>query len=156
MPVAWYHDAESGPGRDTRRSCGAAVPIDEEIEGSAAPPKARAVKSDDLRAPADPDGTGKSLPLLVRSVRPIGGPLCGIVAAPVPAGLHDRERGYLDPTLTASWWRPFFRRRARTFRPDLVAIRARKPCLFRRLRFRGRYVGFMVSCPDSVQRFDGG
>ena len=44
---------------------------------------------------------------------------------------------------TVSCLRPFFRRRDRTARPQRVAIRARKPCLLIRRRFRGLYDGFM-------------
>lgn len=53
-------------------------------------------------------------------------------------------RAYLDPTRTTSSERPRRRRRFNVLRPAFVAMRARKPCLLRRLRFRGLYVGFMV------------
>jgi hypothetical protein len=43
----------------------------------------------------------------------------------------------------ASRFRPFFRRRDSTARPQRVAIRARNPCLLIRRLFRGRYDGFM-------------
>src|SRR5262249_14714602 len=39
---------------------------------------------------------------------------------------------------TVRRFRPFFRRRDSTARPQRVAIRARKPCLFRRRLLRGR------------------
>ncbi len=48
-----------------------------------------------------------------------------------------------EGTFTVRRLRPFFRRRDNTSRPHRSAIRARKPCLFRRLRLRGRYVGCM-------------
>lgn len=51
---------------------------------------------------------------------------------------------YLEPTLTTSRRRPFWRRRFRVFRPPLVCMRARNPCLFFRFRFRGLYVGIMI------------
>ena len=51
----------------------------------------------------------------------------------------------LDGVETVSRFRPFFRRRESTSRPQRVAIRARKPCLLIRRRFRGLYDGFM--CP---------
>jgi len=47
----------------------------------------------------------------------------------------------LDGILTTRRLRPFFRRRERVARPQTVFMRARKPCLFMRRRFRGRYVG---------------
>lgn len=60
----------------------------------------------------------------------------------------DQQEGpYLEPTLTTSRRRPFWRRRFRVFRPPLVCMRARNPCLFFRFRFRGLYVGIMISHP---------
>jgi hypothetical protein len=42
-----------------------------------------------------------------------------------------------------SRFRPFFRLRESTARPQRVAIRARNPCLLMRRLFRGRYDGFI-------------
>jgi hypothetical protein len=44
---------------------------------------------------------------------------------------------------TVSRFRPFFRLRDSTARPQRVAIRARNPCLLMRRLFRGRYDGFI-------------
>jgi hypothetical protein len=43
-----------------------------------------------------------------------------------------------DGSETVSRFRPFFRRRDRTARPQRVAMRARKPCLLIRRLLRGR------------------
>jgi hypothetical protein len=43
-----------------------------------------------------------------------------------------------------SRFRPFFRRRERTARPQRVAMRARNPCLLIRRLLRGRYDGFIL------------
>jgi hypothetical protein len=55
--------------------------------------------------------------------------------------------GYFEPTVTTSRRRPCRRRRLRVSRPPLVRMRARKPCLFFRFRFRGLYVGIMGNHP---------
>lgn len=47
-----------------------------------------------------------------------------------------------DGSCTVRRLRPFLRRRASVARPHLSFMRARKPCLLMRRRFRGRYVGF--------------
>ena len=57
----------------------------------------------------------------------------------------ERYRPFLDPIRTTSAARPRRRRRLSVARPALVLMRARKPCLLIRFRFRGLYVGFMVS-----------
>ncbi len=56
----------------------------------------------------------------------------------------DSIGSYFDPILTVRLRRPLCLRRFRAFRPPFVFIRARKPCLFSRFRFRGLYVGFMI------------
>ncbi len=56
---------------------------------------------------------------------------------------------YFAGTVTASRLRPLRRRRLNRLRPDLVFIRARKPCTRSRFRFRGLYVGFTGSSPRS-------
>lgn len=56
-----------------------------------------------------------------------------------------QEPPCFDGRETVSRFRPFLRRRESTSRPQRVAIRARKPCLLIRRRFRGLYDGFM--CP---------
>jgi hypothetical protein len=50
---------------------------------------------------------------------------------------------------TVSRFRPFFRRRESTARPQREAMRARNPCLLIRRLLRGRYDGFMKSCLQS-------
>lgn len=52
-----------------------------------------------------------------------------------------------DPIFTVSFLRPLRRRRFRVLRPPFDFMRARKPCLFFRFRFRGLYVGFMATTP---------
>ncbi len=54
-----------------------------------------------------------------------------------------QEPPCFDGSDTVSRFRPFFRRRERTARPQRVAIRARNPCLLIRRLFRGRYDGFI-------------
>jgi hypothetical protein len=54
-----------------------------------------------------------------------------------------QEPPCFDGSETVSRFRPFFRRRERTARPQRVAIRARNPCLVIRRLFRGRYDGFI-------------
>lgn len=61
--------------------------------------------------------------------------------------VRQNQRPYLEPTLTTSRRRPFWRRRFRVLRPPFVFIRARNPCLFFLFRFRGLYVGIMISHP---------
>ena len=61
---------------------------------------------------------------------------------PTPWQRLGRQRPpCFDGSKTASFFRPFLRRRFKTSRPQRVFIRARKPCLFSRRLFRGRYVG---------------
>ncbi len=59
----------------------------------------------------------------------------GLSWKPIPA---SRWPFYFLGVVAARRLRPLRRRRARILRPDLVLWRARKPCLRRRLRFRGR------------------
>jgi hypothetical protein len=61
-----------------------------------------------------------------------------------------RNRRYFPPIVTTKRARPRLRRRFSTFRPALVFMRERKPCLFTRLRFRGRYVGIMMNSPTHL------
>src|SRR5690606_38593368 len=56
-------------------------------------------------------------------------------------GRAHRSAGYFLPIVTTRRLRPLRRRLLRIFRPAFVAIRARNPCLFLRLRLCGRYVG---------------
>ena len=58
---------------------------------------------------------------------------------------------YLEPMLTTNCRRPLWRRRLRVFRPPLVCMRARNPCLFFLFRFRGLYVGIMASHPPDTR-----
>jgi len=53
----------------------------------------------------------------------------------------------LDPIRTVSARRPRRRRRFSVARPAFVLMRERNPCLLRRLRFRGLYVGFILPVP---------
>jgi len=53
------------------------------------------------------------------------------------------QRAYFDPTETTRTRRPLRRLRFKILRPALARIRARKPCLLSRFRFRGLYVGFI-------------
>jgi hypothetical protein len=52
---------------------------------------------------------------------------------------------YLEGNWTVSRLRPFFRRRLKTSRPHLVAIRNLKPCVRIRRLLRGRYVGLPIT-----------
>ena len=52
---------------------------------------------------------------------------------------------YLEGNWTVSRLRPFFRRRLKTSRPHLVAIRNLKPCVRIRRLLRGRYVGLPIN-----------
>jgi hypothetical protein len=65
-----------------------------------------------------------------------------------PMGSREARRWRQEPPCfdgsdTVSRFRPFFRRRESTARPQRVAIRARNPCLLMRRLFRGRYDGFI-------------
>jgi len=59
------------------------------------------------------------------------------VGASAESGRDPYEAAYLDGTLTVSRFRPFFRRRLNTSRPQRVDIRARNPCLRTRRLLRG-------------------
>ena len=54
-----------------------------------------------------------------------------------------QEPPCFDGSETVSRFRPFFRLRDSTARPQRLAIRARNPCLLMRRLFRGRYDGFI-------------
>ena len=54
-----------------------------------------------------------------------------------------QARPCFDGMETVNRFRPFFRRRDRTSRPQRSAIRARNPCLAMRFLLRGRYVGII-------------
>jgi len=65
-----------------------------------------------------------------------------------PMGSRQARRWRQEPPCfegkeTVSRFRPFFRLRDNTARPQRVAIRARNPCLLIRRLFRGRYDGFI-------------
>jgi hypothetical protein len=66
---------------------------------------------------------------------------------PVAAAPRPQEPPCFDGSETVSRFRPFFRLRDSTARPQRVAIRARNPCLLMRRLFRGRYDGFMALPP---------
>jgi hypothetical protein len=80
---------------------------------------------------------------------PSGEDPADVISANQPVVPREPLRRQLPPCFvgvrTVSCLRPFFRRRARTSRPQRVAIRARNPCRLIRFRFRGRYVGCMTS-----------
>lgn len=63
---------------------------------------------------------------------------------------------YFPPILTTSRARPRLRRRLSVFRPPLVFMRARNPCLFFLLRLRGLYVGFITASPSHVYNVSNG
>src|SRR3954452_16746002 len=74
-----------------------------------------------------------------------------------PMGPRQARRWRQDPPCfegsdTVSCFRPFFRRRDRTARPQRVAMRARNPCLVIRRLFRGRYDGFIGGILQSEPR----
>ena len=72
-------------------------------------------------------------------IRTAGGYLVSVRAAPgCSADVPSPSIRYFEPILTVSRARPFLRRALITFRPLLVFMRARNPCLFTRLRLRGR------------------
>jgi hypothetical protein len=54
-----------------------------------------------------------------------------------------QEPPCLEGSDTVSRFRPFFRLRDSTARPQRVAMRARKPCLLMRRLLRGLYDGFI-------------
>jgi hypothetical protein len=69
-----------------------------------------------------------------------------------PMGPRQPRRWRQEPPCfegreTVRRFRPFFRRRDSTARPQRVAIRARNPCLLMRRLFRGRYDGFILGLP---------
>src|ERR1700674_3423352 len=65
------------------------------------------------------------------------------------AGCGESRGSYAAADLEGNWTvsrlRPFFRRRLRTSRPHLVAIRNLKPCVRMRRLLRGRYVGLPIT-----------
>lgn len=58
---------------------------------------------------------------------------------------NDHAAAYFEGSFTTRRFRPFFRRRLSTSRPQRVSIRARNPCFRMRRLFRGRYVGLPIS-----------
>ena len=81
--------------------------------------------------------TQRQAPADVRAPGEPSGPLQVLASRQEPPCFDGRE--------TVNRFRPFLRRRDSTSRPQRVAMRARKPCLLIRRRFRGLYDGFM--CP---------
>jgi hypothetical protein len=69
------------------------------------------------------------------------------MAARIPLTLRQ-DPPCLLPIETVSRFRPFFRRRESTARPQRVAIRARNPWVLIRRLFRGRYVGCIQSSSE--------
>ena len=98
-------------------------------------------ESSDLCALPDPTGPRKPESLWHPSLAPTPR-LASRRATPGPPVMH-RRGNYLEPMVTERVFRPRRRRRLRVLRPPRVFMRARNPCLLLRLRFRGRYVGFI-------------
>jgi hypothetical protein len=63
---------------------------------------------------------------------------CRVQPARAGEALSRQRPPCFEGVLTVRRLRPFFRRLDNVSRPHRSAIRARKPCLFRRLRLRGR------------------
>ena len=65
------------------------------------------------------------------------------------AGREESRRPYMPAYLEGNWTvsrlRPFLRRRLKTSRPHLVAIRNLNPCVRIRRLLRGRYVGLPIT-----------
>jgi|GEM_PF-3454231 len=98
------------------------------------------------------EATGKQMPGL-RDTRFAS---ASLHVVPTPGRLRssaascEESRGsyapaYLEGNWTVSRLRPFLRRRLRTSRPHLVAIRNLKPCVRIRRLLRGRYVGLPIT-----------
>jgi hypothetical protein len=74
-----------------------------------------------------------------------------VIAAGQPVASRKNRAGgysppaYFDGSRTVRRFRPFFRRRLKTSRPQRVDMRVRKPCVRIRRLFRGRYVGFPMA-----------
>ena len=86
--------------------------------------------------------------VLEAAAAPMGEAAANIRRAGEPMGSRQARRCRQEPPCfegseTVSRFRPFFRRRDSTARPQRVAIRARNPCLLIRRLFRGRYDGFI-------------
>ncbi len=92
----------------------------------------------------DPDQVekrGPAAPTLGQAPPDVG---CSRQPARPRETLFGRQaRPCFDGIETVRRFRPFFRRRDRTSRPQRSAIRARKPCLAIRFLLRGRYVGII-------------
>ncbi len=99
------------------------------------------------------EATGKQTPEL-RDTRFAS---ASLHVVPVPgrplssAAIHEESQrpytpAYFEGSWTVSRFRPFLRRRLRTSRPHLVAIRNLKPCVRMRRLLRGRYVGLPIQC----------
>lgn len=86
--------------------------------------------------------------VLETAAAPMGEAAANIRRAGEPMSSRQARRCRQEPPCfegseTVSRFRPFFRRRDSTARPQRVAIRARNPCLLMRRLFRGRYDGFI-------------
>jgi len=86
--------------------------------------------------------------VLAAAAAAMGEAAANVGRAREPVGPREARRWRQEPPCfdgsdTVSRFRPFFRRRERTARPQRVAIRARNPCLLIRRLFRGRYDGFI-------------
>jgi hypothetical protein len=105
-------------------------------------------------------GSGRGLGRQYERAKPRGDPVAGIEhpleLSPTPHALglpervrrHGASRADYDGEETVSRLRPLARRRFNTNRPFFVAIRVRKPCVFRRRRRVGWNVRFMMRNPS--------
>ena len=97
------------------------------------------------------EATGKQIPGL-RDTRFASASLHVVPTPDRPLSLaagYGESRAYAPAYLEGNWTvsrlRPFLRRRLRTSRPHLVAIRSLKPCVRIRRLLRGRYVGLPIT-----------
>jgi hypothetical protein len=86
----------------------------------------------DLAAPRDPPRSWQTL----------------LPATSIRCRSHQRLDRYFELFETAKRLRPLRLRRFSTSRPARVLMRARNPCLFKRFRRRGRYVGLPIKLPQ--------
>jgi hypothetical protein len=106
-------------------------------------------------SPSAPPEEVADVPRLADPARP-GQTLAGrrfrrlrtVARVPARVRIHLIYFAYFDPVTTTRRCRPLRRRRASVFRPALVLMRSRNPCLLMRFRFRGLYVGFILWRPS--------
>ena len=103
----------------------------------------------ELRSPHADVTEGKAMPGHRETLSEHASPLASQAGAPpfVSGGAFAetpafQAPAYFDGSLTVRRLRPFFLRRLRVSRPQRVDMRVRKPWVFTRRLFLGRYVGF--------------